>query len=228
MNIAKGDDHRYEELWGQPTKTRKVEQISIEHPTTSRRSLKHVLAVLLFIILVCGLATTCALYGLEKRKPEENQQCKALAEDKFSNDPCRGQKLKSTSHRNKELGSRGYSFLVSFFKSHGSKTNRTIFVTSETDFNLTFSLPETQSSSLISISSRRSGNITMKKLNVHYSLVPSYFTPEYKGIIINTSVPSSVLTHHSYQTSSDTTTVFPIDNLSTFYIISTSTPANSK
>ncbi|XP_062585384.1 IgGFc-binding protein-like, partial [Saccostrea cucullata] len=159
-----------------------------------------------------------------------NQQPKSLDKDEFLSNPCRhrDQKPNSSEKKNKELGSRGHSFLVSFIQSHnkGNETNRTIVVTSETDFNLTVSLPESQTSSLISVYSHRNGNITMKKLDVHYSLVPFYFTPEYKAIIIHTSVPTSVLSYHDYISSSGSTTVFPIDKLSTSYIISTATPAH--
>ncbi|XP_062570553.1 IgGFc-binding protein-like, partial [Saccostrea cucullata] len=88
-------------------------------------------------------------------------------------------------------------------------------------------LPESQSSNLISISSHGSNTATVKKLNVHYSLVPSYSAIESKGFIINTSVTSSVLSLSEYRLSSDTTTVFPMDKLSTNYIISTATPSGS-
>ncbi|XP_062600310.1 IgGFc-binding protein-like [Saccostrea cucullata] len=67
----------------------------------------------------------------------------------------------------------------------------------------------------------------MKKLDVHYSLVPFYFTPEYKGIIINTSVPSTVLSYHGLHLSPDTTTVLPITKLSTSYILLTAPPTHN-
>ncbi|XP_061190051.1 uncharacterized protein LOC133197884 [Saccostrea echinata] len=55
-------------------------------------------------------------------------------------------------------------------------------------------------------------------------MVPSYSSVEDKAILINTSSLTFVLSMNDIDFNSDSTTVFPVDKLSTHYIISTSTP----
>ncbi|XP_062614101.1 IgGFc-binding protein-like [Saccostrea cucullata] len=237
LNYDFEDQGGYEELRMQTTETGNIEQISdcldVNHPIASKRRLKAFLVVLLIIILICGLTTIGVLFGLETRKLKEidmKQLSQPLIKDEFMNNPCRSKSKnpKLIDQGKKEWGSRGRSFLVSFLQNHNkaNETNRTIIVSSETDFDLIVSLPENQRSNLISISTLRSRNVTLKKLDVHHSLVPSYNTTESKAIIINTSVRTSVLSVTKHDVSSDTTTVFPIDKLSTDYIISTATPTD--
>ncbi|XP_062604335.1 uncharacterized protein LOC134266116 [Saccostrea cucullata] len=233
MDYGVEGDEDYEQLQVQSRETRNIEQMNVFgdafQQKPPKRSLKRVLVVLVIITLLLGLVTTSVLLFLEKTKTDEKPLPTPLAINEFVSYPCKTQLSKSTDKGNADLGSRGRSFLVSFIQNHndGNTTNRTIIVSSKTDFNITVALPESQSSNLISISSHRSNVASFKKLNVHYSLVPSYSAIESKGIIINTSVTSSVLSLTEYRLSSDTTTVFPMDKLSTNYIISTATPSNS-
>ncbi|XP_062616364.1 IgGFc-binding protein-like [Saccostrea cucullata] len=123
-------------------------------------------------------------------------------------------------------GSRGRSFLVSFIQSsnHAKKSNRTILVLAENDFNITATVSENQNSNLITVSSERSGNTTIKKIEVHNSLVPSYLAIESKAIAITVSSMASVLSMNDIDFNSDSTTVFPVDKLSTHYVVSTASP----
>ncbi|XP_062579362.1 uncharacterized protein LOC134241314 [Saccostrea cucullata] len=193
--------HNFRQEDGQPG--------DLAHFNTSCLPLKKISYIFLVIALVFALVTLTALLYLEKNR-EEDQHHQPVFQEK----------------QRKWTGSMGCTFLVSFLQSHISvnNSNRTIIVTSDTDFNITVSLSEKQSPNLISISNQIIGNIMIKKINVHPLMVPSYSSVEDKAILIKTSSISSVLSMNDLEFTSESNTVFPVDKLSTYYIISMTTP----
>ncbi|XP_061170847.1 IgGFc-binding protein-like [Saccostrea echinata] len=83
---------------------------------------------------------------------------------------------------------------------------------------------DSRDSNLLAISTYRAGNVTLKKISVHYSMIPAYSVIESKAIRITTSALSSVVMVDDGEYTSDSTIVFPIDKLSRYYIISTAQP----
>ncbi|XP_062574154.1 IgGFc-binding protein-like [Saccostrea cucullata] len=89
---------------------------------------------------------------------------------------------------------------------------------------MTVTLSDSRSPNLLTTSTRRTGNRILKKISVHYSMIPAYSVIESKALRITTSALTTVLILDEGEYTSDSTLVFPIDKLSKYYIISTAPP----
>jgi hypothetical protein len=98
-----------------------------------------------------------------------------------------------------------------------AKTNLTIYVTAEKDFEL-----KIFQKNLLSITTKQNKKMKhVKQISIPYTMKLSKFEKKEKAVLIETTLETSVIVIDNHEVYSDSTMILPIKHLSDTYIIST-------
>ncbi|XP_056002152.1 IgGFc-binding protein-like [Ostrea edulis] len=175
----------------------------------------YVIALIVVLIIIIGiLSSILILQNVEqehRERAQTNQRQLVCPNKPFSTIDIKSRDTSENIHRR---------YLICFSSNHDNapKTDKSVYIVAERDFELNIFKKDLDSTSTyIEVNTKMA---KVKKMNVPYTMMLSYFKAEKKAILIETTLDAAVIIIDNYKLSSDSTMVLPVKHLSDTYIIS--------